>query len=62
MCVVVRYLELQIHGEMRFARDVAMLVVHESEVSKETKPWIEEFRQRFGCKVIMFKGGTMKPF
>ena len=55
-------MELQIHGEMRFARDVAMLVVHESEVSKETKPWIEEFRQRFGCKVIMFKGGTMKPF
>ena len=57
-----RYLELQIHGELRFARDVAMLVVDESEVTPETKPWIATFRKKFGCKVFMFKGGTMKPF
>ena len=57
-----RYLELQIHGELQFARDVAMLVVHKDEVSVETNPWIKEFRKRFGCKVMMFQGSIMKSF
>lgn len=57
-----RYLELQIHGEIRFDRDVDTLVVDETEVTPETEKWLHEFRKRFGCNVIMFKDGTMKPF
>ena len=57
-----RYLELQIHGEIQFERDVDMLVVDEKEVTHETEKWLRVFSKKFGCLVCMFSKGTMKPF
>ena len=56
------YLELQIHGEIRFDRDVAMMVVSKKEVTGETNKWLREFSKRFGCKVCVFSGNTMRSF
>ena len=61
-CCARRYMELQIHGEVQFARDVATLVVHESEVSDATRPSLARFREEFGCKVWMFSGPTVLAF
>ena len=57
-----RYLELQIHGEIRYERDVHMLVVDEEEVNDKVRPWLDTFATKFGCKVMMFKDGNMIPF
>ena len=57
-----RYLELQIHGEILFGRDVDTLVVDEEEVNPKTRPWLDTFATKFGCKVMMFKDGNMVPF
>ena len=56
------YLELQIHGEIRFDRDVAMMVVSKKEVNGETKKLLEEFSRKFDCKVCVFSGNTMRFF
>ena len=58
----VRYLELQIHGEIRFDRDIDMLVVHKDEVNKDISKWLQIFSERFGCKVCVFNKGIMRPF
>ena len=57
-----RYLELQIHGEIRFGRDVDTLVVDEEEVTPKTLPGIDEFSNKFGCKVVIFKDGNKVTF
>ena len=57
-----RYLELQIHGEIRYDRDVDTLVVDKEEVNEKTLPWLDTFATKFGCKVMMFKDGNMIPF
>ena len=56
------YLELHIHGEIRFDRDVAMMVVSKKEMNDETKKRLEEFSKKFDCKVCVFSGNTMNFF
>ena len=38
------------------------LVVDEEEVNQKTRPWLDTFATKFGCKVMMFKDGNVVPF
>ena len=56
-----RYLEIQVHGEIRFDRDVEMLVAHPSEAVPDTKKWLGVFKKKFKCPVYTFIEGTFLP-
>ena len=60
--ILISYLELQIHGEIRFDRDVDELVVDWSDINPTGEKLAAQFAKQFGCKVTVFQSGRRVCF